>query len=363
MADKHRPRRGSMAFSPRKRANRQHGRVKSWPSTDLDEVRVQGFAGWKAGMTHVLMRDLNPYSPSAGVEVRHAVTVVEVPPIRVLAVRGYHMTPYGLQTAGEAWADAEDLDENIKGLFPRFANRSKADSQMQDGIKPAKRGGRQTMPKNHDSETNFKALKDSVLEEVRLLVATQPSLVSGSPSKTPEIMELGLTGSDIEARLEWGKENLGKEIIFDDVYSVGQDVDVIGITKGKGFQGSVKRWGVKLLSHKNSKKRRQAGNLGDFGTGYVRSTVPQAGQVGFHHRTEYNKRILRIDDSDNNNITPAGGFLRYGEVKNQYVIIKGSLPGPTKRLLRFRDATRSKGDVEAEKIEITHVSNSSKQGV
>ncbi len=360
MADKHRPRRGSMAFSPRKRANRQHGRVKSWPTTDSDEVRVQGFAGWKAGMTHVLMRDLNPYSPSAGAELRTAVTVVEVPPIRVLAVRGYHMTPYGLQTAGESWADSDSLDENVVGLFPRLANRSKAES-LPEGYKPAKRAGRQPKPKNHDTDANFASLKDMILEEVRILVATQPTMVSGSPSKTPEIMELGLTGGDISSQLDWAKERLGQEIEFTDVYSEGQDVDIIGITKGKGFQGSVKRWGVKLLSHKNSKRRRQAGNLGDFGTGYVRSTVPQAGQVGFHHRTEYNKRLLRISTPNENEITPAGGFLKYGEVNNQYVIVKGSLPGPSKRLLRFRDATRSHG--EKPPVEITYVSTSSKQGV
>ena len=103
----HRPKKGSMGFGPRTRANRPYGRVKSWPHSDEDEVRVQGFAGWKAVMTHVLMRDLNPGSPSAGAEVRKAVTVVEVPPMRVLAVRGYRMTPYGKQTAGEGWADAE----------------------------------------------------------------------------------------------------------------------------------------------------------------------------------------------------------------------------------------------------------------
>ncbi len=360
MADKHRPRRGSMAFSPRKRANRQHGRVKSWPATDSDEIRVQGFAGWKAGMTHILMRDLNPYSPSAGAELRTAVTVVEVPPIRVLAVRGYHMTPYGLQTAGESWADSDSLDENVIGLFPRLANRSKAES-LPEGYKPAKRAGRQAKPKNHDADANFASLKDMILEEVRILVATQPTMVSGSPSKTPEIMELGLTGGDVSSQLDWAKERLGQEIEFTDVYSEGQDVDIIGITKGKGFQGSVKRWGVKLLSHKNSKRRRQAGNLGDFGTGYVRSTVPQAGQVGFHHRTEYNKRLLRISTPDENEITPAGGFLKYGEVKNQYVIVKGSLPGPSKRLIRFRDATRSQG--EKPPVEITYVSTSSKQGV
>ncbi|MBO95182.1 MAG: 50S ribosomal protein L3, partial [Euryarchaeota archaeon] len=49
MAKRNHPRRGSMAFSPRKRANRPFGHVKSWPTTDASEVRVQGFAGWKAG--------------------------------------------------------------------------------------------------------------------------------------------------------------------------------------------------------------------------------------------------------------------------------------------------------------------------
>ena len=182
--------------------------------------------------------------------------MVEVPPIRVLAVRGYHMTPYGLQTAGESWADSDSLDENVIGLFPRLANRSKAES-LPEGYKPAKRAGRQPKPKNHDADANFTSLKDMILEEVRILVATQPTMVSGSPSKTPEIMELRLTGGDVSSQLDWAKERLGQEIEFTDVYSEGQDVDIIGITKGKGFQGSVKRWGVKLLSHKNSKRRRQ----------------------------------------------------------------------------------------------------------
>ena len=108
MADKSRPRRGSMGFSPRKRALRKFGRIQAWPENSDSEIRVLGFAGWKAGMTHVLMRDTNPNSTSAGQEVRKAVTVVESPPMKVLAVRGYKMTPYGMQTAGEAWADLTD---------------------------------------------------------------------------------------------------------------------------------------------------------------------------------------------------------------------------------------------------------------
>ena len=139
MADRSKPRRGSMGFSPRKRAIRQFGRIGAWPESDASEIRVQGFAGWKAGMTHVLVRDNNPNSPSSRQEVRKAVTVVEAPPMSVLAVRGYSMTPYGMQTAGEAWANS---DSDPDGLTPRLANQTRGERDMEEGRKPAKRGGR-----------------------------------------------------------------------------------------------------------------------------------------------------------------------------------------------------------------------------
>lgn len=358
MGDRHNPKRGSMGFSPRKRAIRPYGRITSWPETESSEIRIQGFAGWKAGMTHVLMRDTNPTSTSAGQEVRRAVTVVEVPPMKVLAIRGYHMTPYGMQTAGEVWADSTASPD---GLHPRFANQTRGERDAEEGRKPAKRAGR--LP-NRDGETNddsFEALANSNLCEVRLIVSTQPSMVKSVPSKTPEIMEVGLVGGGNDAKLEWAKERLGGEVTVADVYESGQEIDVVGITKGKGFQGVIKRFGVKLLSHKNSKRRRQIGNMGDFGTGYVRKTIRQAGQMGYHQRTELNKRVLRISNPDESDVTPAGGFLHYGEVTNPYMIIQGSLPGPAKRLLRFRDAIRPKSKLH--EIDLTYVSTSSKQGV
>ena len=128
MAKRNHPRRGSMAFSPRKRASRTFGHVKSWPTTDASEVRVQGFAGWKAGMTHILARDLNPRSTSAGQEVRVPVTVVECPKMRILGVRGYQMTPYGKQAAGEVWADAEKITEAFPELFKRVPTRKVHDA-------------------------------------------------------------------------------------------------------------------------------------------------------------------------------------------------------------------------------------------
>ncbi len=359
MADRHRPRRGSMGYSPRKRAVRQFARINSWPDSDSDEVRIQGFAGWKAGMTHIMLRDNNPKSTSAGQEVRKAVTVVEAPPMNVLAVRGYRMTPYGKQTAGEVWADISE--ESPANLFPRFANQTRGERDVEEGRKPATRGGRIPKRGAKSTEESLKSLSEQDLTEVRIIVSTQPEMVRSIPSKTPEIMEIALVGGDNQAKLDWAMERLGGKVGLEDVYEVGQEIDVVGVTKGKGWQGSIKRFGLKLLSHKNSKRRRQGGNMGDFGTGYVRKTIRQAGQVGYHKRTELNKKILRISNPEESEITPAGGFLNYGEVRNPYMIIQGSLPGPAKRLLRFRDATRPRRSVG--EVEVTYVSTSSKQGV
>ena len=340
MAKRSHPRRGSMAFSPRKRSARHFGHVKSWPETDASEVRVQGFAGWKAGMTHVMARDMNPRSNSAGQEIRIPVTVVEVPKMRVLGVRGYKMTPYGKQAAGEAWIDAEQITET----FPQLSKRIGKNHH-----------------KEHDVEKHFNALSDQDLCEIRVIAATQPHSITGTPSKTPEVMELGLDGGDSAAKIEFAKELLGHELSVSDVFEEGVYVDAVGVTKGYGWQGVIKRFGGKLQSHKNSKKRRQHGNMGDFGTGYVRKTIRQGGQTGYHQRTEYNKRILSIASAEDKSITPAGGFLKYGEVNSEYVLVKGSLPGPAKRLVRFRDATRG-SDKPAHPLEITYVSTASKQG-
>ena len=138
-------------------------------------------------------------------------------------------------------------------------------------------------------------------------------------------------------------------------------IDTIAVTKGKGFQGHVKRWGVKLLSHKNSKHRRMIGTQGSWHPAWVQATVPNAGQMGFQQRTEYNKRVLKIGEKGEE-ITPSGGFPHYGVVRNSYVILHGSIPGPTKRLISMRDAIRYERGVKIEKPEITYISTTSKQG-
>ena len=330
MPNIHHPRRGSMGFSPRKRAKAETPHIKSWPNGG-EKPKIQGFLGYKAGMTHAFVVDYRPTSTTSGKEVVMPVSVVETPPIKVAAVRAYKKTHNGLETIGETWAE-------------------KLDSELSKKLPLAKK----------DKKKNLDFAKDA--DELRVIVYTQPKLVTGVPKKTPEIREFRIAGGTIEEQIKYAKEILGKEVKINDALNEGDMIDAIAVTKGKGFQGHVKRWGVKLLTHKNSKHRRMIGTAGSWHPNWIQATVPQAGQMGYHQRTEYNKRVLKVGENGEE-ITPSGGFPHYGVIKNSYLLIHGSIPGPTKRLISLRDAVRYQRGVKIEKPEITYISTTSKQGV
>jgi large subunit ribosomal protein L3 len=330
MPNKHNPRRGSMGYSPRKRARAEPPHIKSWPEGG-DTPKIQGFLGYKAGMTHAFVIDYRPTSTTSGKEVIMPVSVIETPPIKIAAIRGYKKTHNGLKTIGEIWA--EKIDSDLSKRIPLQKNEK---------------------PKNWE--------KLNSADDIRVIVYTQPKLVTGIPKKKPEIREMRISGGSIEEQIAYAKEILGKAVSINDVVREGDMLDIIGVTKGKGFQGHVQRWGVKLLTHKNSKHRRMIGTAGSWHPNWIQQTVPQAGQMGFHQRTEYNKRVLKIGEKGSD-ITPAGGFPHYGIIQNPYVLIHGSIPGPAKRLISLRDAIRYKRGVEVEKAEISYISTTSKQGV
>ena len=329
MGQPHRPKKGSKGFSPRVRASSQVPRLTSWP-VGGDAPKIQGFAGYKAGMTHVVLTDYRPHSDTAGQEVTVPVTVIEVPPMRVAAVRFYRETPYGLKTIGEQWAAGTDARLKLRLPVPKE-------------------------PKNVEIDLGK-------VDDVRLLAYTQPKLVSGTARKTPEIMELRIGGGDMNARVTFARSKLGQELSVADFTKTGEMIDVAAVTKGHGVKGSVPRWGVKLQGHKDSKNRRDASPLGPFQPRFIRAMkVPMPGQMGYHNRTEYNKRVLKIG-TDGAEITPAGGFINYGVVRNGYVLLHGSIPGPARRLIRLRDATRYLRGIEVAAPQLTYVSTASKQG-
>jgi large subunit ribosomal protein L3 len=202
-----------------------------------------------------------------------------------------------------------------------------------------------------------------MIADLRMITHTVPAAVSSVPKKRPDVMETRLGGGSITERFDVAETLLESDGIhhMTELFRAGEYVDVSGITKGKGTQGPVKRWGVQLRKGKHHRQgyRRRIGNLGPWNPSRVRSTVPQQGQMGYHQRTELNKRLVAVGDEDD--INPAGGFVNYGEVDGDYVLIKGSLPGPNKRLLRFRPAIRPNDQPRLDP-EVRHVSTASNQG-
>ena len=173
-------------------------------------------------------------------------------------------------------------------------------------------------------------------------------------------MEIKVDGGSIKEQIEYAKSLLGKNASVTDVFKEGRFVDVVAITKGKGFQGPVKRWGIKILPRKSRKTKRGVAAIGPWKPPRVLYTVPRAGQMGYHQRTEYNKRILKIG-IDGKKVTPKGGFLKYGPVNGTYVIVDGSLPGPVKRLVRLRHPARPPKKVPESPPNITYISLESMQ--
>ena len=299
---------------------------------------MQGFAGYKVGMTHVIMVDDHKSSPTSGKDVMVPVTVVEVPPMRVAGVRAYSENGYGKHALTEAWTT--DLDERLSRRI--------------------------NVPKNHDTaaalETIKTAIEEGTVVELYALAYTQPMALTGVPKKVPDLMEMRIAGGSLEDQLAYATEILGKEVNITENFETGEFVDVTAVTIGKGTEGPVKRWGVQVRkrAHSRAGKTRHIGNLGPWHPHHVRWQVPQMGQMGYQQRTEFNKRILKIG-TNGDDITPAGGFLHYGVVRGPYLMIKGSIPGPNKRLVRIRPAIRQ-GEQTVSTPTINYVSVQSKQG-
>jgi len=128
-------------------------------------------------------------------------------------------------------------------------------------------------------------------------------------------------------------------------------IDTIGVTHGKGMQGTIKRFGATRLPRKTHRGLRRVGCIGAWHPAAVKWTVPRAGQLGYHHRTEINKKVYRVGagavrgvknnatteaDAAEKNITPLGGFPHYGVVNNDFLILKGCIMGTKKRPITLR---------------------------
>jgi large subunit ribosomal protein L3 len=319
---------GSLAFNPRKRANTQMARVNFWPPRE--DKNMLGFAGYKAGMTTISYID-DSTSPNAGNEVFGAVTVLEVPSMLAYGVRAM---AFG-QTMADEYAD----EKTLKSVGVRVTGKAWQGIVKSDGVRVKEK----------------KTIDIEKAQDIYILAAALPEK-TGFGKKQPEKMMIGVGGKNTAEKLEYARSVLGKEVKASDIFKVGEFVDAIAVTSGKGWQGTVKRFGTATQRRKATNKVRHTGTLGPWHPGYVQYTVPRPGQMGYHHRTELNKRIMKIVTPEQ--INCAGGFPHYGLIKNECLLIKGSLGGPVKRLVRLRKAKRDKS---VKVPEVRHISLLSKQ--
>ena len=306
------PRRGSLAYLPKGRAQSMEARIRSWPKQTSEEPKLLAHAGFKAGCIQIVSIDDREKTPNFGKQLVTLGTVIVTPPMLIIGMRGYTKNHNGQHADFDIFA--KDLPKEISRIL-----------------------------KNTEGN-DLESIQNSIgkIHDLFAVVAVIPRH-SNLEQKKPYVFEIAVQGGTIEKQFTFLKELLGKEIKIDQVFESGATVDTAAITKGKGWEGPITRWGVKKKQHKSRKSVREVGSLGPISPQYVMYTVPRAGQRGFHQRTEYDKRIMIVSNTEKNEfkINPAGGFKHFGFVNGDYVVLKGSVPGTYRRLIKLRSQIRN----------------------
>lgn len=351
------PRHGSLQFLPKKRCRRTVGKIKSFPKDDIcQSCHLTGSIGYKSGMTHVERLVDLPNSKMNKREVIDAVTILETPPILIVGFVGYIKTPKGMRSLNTVWID--EVDETIKRNYYKNWYKSKKKSFT-----------------HYNKIVNLKKFKESYFKYcsvLRCIISSEIKKI-GFRKRKSKILEIQINGGKPEQKLAYIEKMLGKKITIDQIFSENELIDIIGISKGKGFQGVVSRWGVTKLPRKTHRGARKVACVGSWHPSRVSFTVARAGQSGYHHRTALNIKIyavgkdgfisnhILINNKCNFSINPMGGFPFYGLVKSDFLILKGSIVGSKKRALILRKSIHKNKNFK-ENINLTFIDTSSKWG-
>ncbi len=288
------PRKGSLQFWPRKRANKFLPRVNWVAIKDNSEKNLKGFICYKAGMSSAFVKDVTEHSMTKGKRIVVPVTILECPPMKIFSIRFYK----------EGKPIGEVLSENIdKELKKKIKFSKKKTKKIEDF-------------KDYD---DVKIICYSVVKKTGI-------------KKTPDLLEIGLNGN-LDQKINFVKENVGKEIPVSDAFSEGGLIDIKGLTRGHGLVGPVRRFGITLKAHKSEKGQRRPGSLAPWHPARVTFRTPMAGQLGMFTRTVYNNKIMKMGKSDEENNPVPKGIKNFGDVKTDYIILRGSIQGPSKRQL------------------------------
>jgi len=360
-----------MGFTPKKRARHIRGKVKAFPKDDQSKpVHLTAFIGYKAGMTHIVRDVDKPGSKVHKKEVVEAVTILETPPMVIVGVVGYIETPRGPRSLKTVFA--EHLTEDCRRRFYKNWYKSKKKAFTKYSKKWADEDGKKSIDEDLNKIKKYCAT-------VRVLAHTQVKILNHRNKKS-HLIEIQLNGGDVSQKVDWAREHFEKQIPVSQVFDQDEMIDAIAITKGKGFKGVTSRWHTKKLPRKTHKGLRKVACIGAWHPSRVQFTVARAGQKGYHHRVETNKKIFRIgtscltDEGKKNgsteiditakDINPMGGFPHYGLVKQDFVMIRGCCIGSKKRAITLRKSLSTKPGKRFayEKIALKWIDTSSKYG-
>ena len=280
---------GSLQFYPRVRAKKVIPSV-NWKAVSKEGTNFLGFVGYKAGMISVWAKDETADSLTKGKRVAVPATIIECPVMRIYSVRFYK--------------DGKVLKDVLVSNDKRLKKKLKVSKKVAE----------------------FKVLED--FDDVSVLMFTDVKNTCVDKNKA-DVLEIGISG-DKDTKIDFIKERIGKDISIAEVFNNGL-VDVRAVTRGFGTCGPVKRFGIAYKDHKSEKGVKRPGSIGSFGKRRVEFRAPQAGQTGYFNRIAYNNLILKVGKTSEDDINKKGGFEHYGVLKNDYIIVKGSIPGPKKR--------------------------------
>merc|ERR1712020_390761 len=352
---------------------RLKGKPKAFPKDDASKpVHMTCFMGYKAGMSHIVREVDRPGSKVNKKEVVEAVTILETPPMMAIGVVGYIETPRGLRALKTVWA--EHIGEEAKRRFYKNWSQSKKKAFTKSCTKWADDLGKKEIEKDLAQMKKY-------CTTIRIIVHTQMKILRRRQKKA-HIMEIQLNGGSVSDKVDFARNHFEKEVPVTAVFGKDEMIDMIGVTKGKGFKGVTSRWHTKKLPRKTHKGLRKVACIGAWHPSRIQYTVASAGQKGYHHRTEINKKIYDIRDGfhmkdgklvKNNaatdydladkSINPMGGFPHYGLVKQDFVMIKGCCVGPKKRVLTLRKSLLVHTKRKAlEQVKLKFIDTSSKMG-
>lgn len=298
----HKSRAGSLQIWPRKRAEKFIPSV-NWDALKQEEKGMLGMIAYKVGMSSCLVKDKTADSMTKEKKIIIPVSVLEVPAMKIFSVRLY---------------------KNNLCVSEVILNHDKELKRILKIGKQAKTG----------------KIEDIEKKEFDDLKVTIYSLVSRTGiKKTPDIAEIGL-GGKLEDKISFVKEHANKEISAGEIFKKLELVDVRGLSKGHGLSGPVKRFGISLKGHKSEKGVRRPGSLGPWHPHHVVFRVAQAGQLGMHTRISYNQKIIETGKIAEKNINPASGWIHFGNIKTDYILLRGSVAGPAKRQMLITKTLR-----------------------